>query len=92
MKISGIMQFQGMSAAGINLVRGFQLNHPDIPISFAADLATAIVEWESFNALSYLTRLAAAVQTCDSERARSNKLSPADATPGLGRRRDKQRP
>lgn len=66
MIISGVVQFQGMSAAGINLVRDFQRKHPDVRINFSADLSSVIVEWESFNTLTYLTRLAAAVQISDS--------------------------
>lgn len=72
MKISGVMQFQGMSAAGINLVREFQRNRADLRITFTADLATAIVEWESFNNLTYLTRLAAAVHVAEPKPAHSD--------------------
>lgn len=70
MKISGVMQFQGMSAAGINLIREFQRNHATPRITFTADLTTATVEWESFNTLSYLTRLAAAVQAAEQKTKR----------------------
>jgi hypothetical protein len=72
MKISGIVQFEGMSAAGINLVREFQRCHPAVGITFAANLSTAIAEWESFNNLAHLTRLAAAVQVSDTKSAHSN--------------------
>jgi hypothetical protein len=72
MKLSGIVKFQGMSAAGINLVREFQRNHPDLQMIFAADISTAIVEWESFNSLADLTRLAASVQASDPKRPRSD--------------------
>ena len=62
MKISGVVQFQEMGAAGIDLVREFQRVHPDVRITYSADLSAAIVEWESFNNLAHLTRLAASVQ------------------------------
>lgn len=65
MKISGIMQFQGMNASGVNLIREFQSNCPDVRITFNADFSAAIVEWESFSRLPYLIRLAAAVQVCN---------------------------
>jgi hypothetical protein len=71
MKVSGIVQFHGMSAAGIDLVREFQRNHPDLRIIFNADISTAIVEWESFNSLANLTRLAASVQVSDLKSPRS---------------------
>lgn len=69
MKISGIVQFEDMSAAGINLVREFQRNQSAVAITFTADLSTAIAEWESFNNLAHLTRLAAAVQVSDTKAA-----------------------
>lgn len=62
-KISGVVQFQGMEASGINLVREFQRNHSDVRIIFSADLSAAKVEWESFHSLARLTRLIATIQT-----------------------------
>ena len=70
MKITGVVQFQGMSASGINLLREFQLQHCDLNITFGSDLNSAIIEWESFSALTYVTRLAAAVYVCDPEVSR----------------------
>lgn len=64
-KISGVVQLQGMSASGINLVREFQRNHSDVRITFSADLSAAKVEWESFGSLAHLVRLAASVKTRD---------------------------
>ena len=64
MKISGVIQFQGMSASGINLIREFQRNHPDVRITFSADLSGVKIEWETFSNLARLTRLAASVETC----------------------------
>lgn len=65
MKISGIMQFQGVNASAVNLIREFQSSRPDVRITFNADLSSAIVEWESFNSLPHLIRLAAAVRESD---------------------------
>lgn len=67
MKISGVVQFQAMSASGINLIREFQRNYPNIHITFSADFSAAVVEWKSFNSLDCLTRLAASVQASDQE-------------------------
>lgn len=67
MNISGIMQFKGMSASGINLVREFQREYPAIRISFSPDLSGAVLEWDTFKNLSYLTRLAAAVMISQAE-------------------------
>lgn len=67
MKISGVVQFQAMSASAINLMREFQRNYPEIRITFSADLSAAFVEWESFKSLAQLAQLAESVQTSDQE-------------------------
>ena len=66
-KISGIMQFQRMNASGINLLREIQRSQPNVRIIFSDDLSGAVVEWESFNNLAQLTRLAASIETGESK-------------------------
>jgi hypothetical protein len=62
MKISGVVRFQQLSAPAINILREFQRKHREIAITFDDDLSNATANWESFDSMSRLTRVVAAIE------------------------------
>jgi len=62
MKISGVVHFDDVTAEEINPLRQFQRTHPEVELTFSADLTSAKATWESFESMSRLTRVAASVQ------------------------------
>jgi hypothetical protein len=57
MKVSGVMQFEELTAIEVDLVWEFQIEHSELQFEFAP--ASASISWESFGNLASLTRLAA---------------------------------
>lgn len=62
MKLSGVVHFDDLTAGAINLLCQFQRTHPEIEINFSSDQAHATANWQSFESLSRLTRVAASVE------------------------------
>jgi len=62
MRLSGVVHFDDLTEGAVNLLRQFQRTHPEIEIIFSSDLRSAIANWQSFESLSRLTRVAASVQ------------------------------
>ena len=60
MKISGVLQFYELTAAGIPLVQEFQREHPELSFQFAPNSVS--VRLESFANLAALIRLAAGLE------------------------------
>ncbi len=63
MKISGSVQFDGLSATALRAVEHFQNNHKGLRLDAGPNPGTVAVYGESFEALALLTRLAAELQT-----------------------------
>jgi len=59
MKLSGVVNFEGLSAGAINVLREFQRTHPEVVITFSPDLSNATASWQSFESMSRLIRVAA---------------------------------
>lgn len=84
MNVLGVLQFREMSTSAINLLREFQRSHSEVRVTFSAGLSIATIEWRSFDSFSQLSRLAAAVQTCDrNNREGSGKARPQDFESGI---------
>jgi hypothetical protein len=55
MKISGVLQFYELTAAGVQLVREFQREHSDLSVQFAPNSVSVRLEsFESFTAVIHL--------------------------------------
>ena len=59
MKLSGVVNFEGLSAGAVNVLREFQRTHPEVVITFSPDLSNATASWQSFESMSRLIRVAA---------------------------------
>jgi len=62
MKLSGVVHFHGLLAPAINQLREFQRSYPEIDVTFSEDLSHASANWENFDSLSRLTRIAATIE------------------------------
>ncbi len=62
MKISGVVHFHGLLSPAINQLREFRRDHPEIDLTFSEDLSYATANWEGFDSLSRLTRIAATIE------------------------------
>ncbi len=63
MRISGSVQFDGLSAEALRAIEHFQRSHAGLHLDAGPHPGTVAVHGESFEALALLTRLAAELQT-----------------------------
>jgi hypothetical protein len=56
------VHFHGLLSPAINQLRELRLAHPEIDITFSEDLSYVTANWEGFDSLSRLTRIAATIE------------------------------
>lgn len=61
MKLSGVVAFEELTEAEMEMAHEFEYSHSELQFDFAA--ATATVRWESFNNFAALVRLAASLSS-----------------------------
>ncbi len=63
MKISGSVQFDGVSASALRVIENFQSKHTGLHLTAGSTPGTFSVFGESFEKLALLTRLAAELES-----------------------------